>query len=143
MRPIGFVPDEFYMRPLPDFLVKFLESSQKPVVYMSFGTVFQLPFDQLATIYKDLSNQDSYAFVWSVSKGLSAGNDLFEDLKKSNPGSNENVLLVSGIPQMTLLMRDEVKVYINHCGKSYVLLKTYLWFVFYVEITMSQISFVH
>merc|ERR1712226_294160 len=56
-------------------------------------------------------------FVWTLSKGLSAENDIFSELKKIQLDS-DNLMLVTGIPQMTLLMRDEVKVYINHCGAN-------------------------
>ena len=110
--PIGFIPDQQYFRPLDDKLGIFLESSKRPVIYMSLGTVFQLPFDQLEIIYSELANQKSYSIIWSASSGF------YEDLKKVDKGS-ENLLLVTGVAQMTLLAREQVKVFITHAGRIF------------------------
>ena len=107
---VGFVPDSEYLKPLDSEITKFLESSRKPVVFMSLGTVFQMPSSHLEELLVQFANQEKYCFIWSAS------NVYYEDLKKRKM-TNDRFLLVTKIPQMTMILHEKVKVFITHAGK--------------------------
>ena len=108
---IGFNPDEWYCKPLPPELEKFLEKSTKPVVYMSMGTVFQITEQQLGMLLEELSRQTSYSIIWSISL-------QYDSIRQSGKYLNDDgkLLLVSKIPQFTLLNHGRVQVFITHAG---------------------------
>ena len=106
---VGFIPDEEYLKPLSAELENFLEHSRRPVVYMSLGTVFALPTNELEKLVDEFAKQDKYCIVWSAS------NKYYSALKERNV-ETENFKLVSKVPQLTMILHQKVKVFITHAG---------------------------
>ena len=106
---VGFIPDEEYLKSLSAELENFLEHSRRPVVYMSLGTVFALPTNELEKLVDEFAKQDKYCIVWSAS------NKYYSALKERNV-ETENFKLVSKVPQLTMILHQKVKVFITHAG---------------------------
>ena len=108
---IGFIPDELYWKPLPAKLESYLVKSTKPVVYMSMGTVFEIGPEKLESLLEELSNQNFYSMIWSISL-------QYDSVSQTEKYTNEdgNLLLVSKIPQQTLLAHEKVEVFVTHAG---------------------------
>ena len=105
---VGFIPDETSFKSLSPELESFLQKSNKPVVYMSLGTVFKIEVSKLEALLADFADQEMYSVIWAVSEG-------YEELK-SKELDGGNVLLVTKIAQFSLLMLEKVQVFITHAG---------------------------
>ena len=115
---IGFIPDEKFFRTLPSEIDSFLGKSNKPVIYLSMGTAFEVEENKLQFLLDELAAQTDYAFIWS----LSVKYDSIKIPENKGEDRETNLLLVSKIPQLTLLCREEVKVFITHAGEVWILM---------------------
>ena len=111
-RHIGFIPDNLYWKSLPSEVEAFLAKSTKPCVYMSMGTVYEVSEDKLGLFIKALSVQRKYSIIWSISLNYES---FKEDTENTENG--QNLLLVSNIPQLSLLTHKKIDVFITHAGK--------------------------
>ena len=108
---VGYIPDEVCFQPLSAEVQDFIAKSEKPIVYMSLGTVFQMEMSKLQNILEELASQTTYSIIWSAS-------DLHHKQLKAFNVKGPNFLLVNKIAQLSLLMDGRTKVFITHAGKS-------------------------
>ena len=106
---VGFAPDKSSFKKVQPDVLNFISSSKKPVVYMSLGTVFEMERSKLVKVLRELDEQEQFSIVWAASSEHYTHLSTLE-LKKSN------ILLVTGVAQLSLLMRQQVKVFITHAG---------------------------
>ena len=107
---VGYVPHKESFGTLDPKVLKFVENSKLPVVYMSLGTVFRMDLDKLKNVLTDLSQQKEYTVIWS------ATNFYFDTLKRMNL-DGENFMLVTDVAQLDLLSKEKVVAFMTHAGK--------------------------
>ena len=111
IRHVGYLPDETCFKEVNNDIENFISKTDKTVVYMSLGTVFQMEMSKLVSLLRDLAKQTKYSFIWSAS-----GN-YFNALKAKNV-DGPNLMLTTKVAQLSLLMKNEVKVFLTHAGRS-------------------------
>ncbi|XP_075244060.1 UDP-glucuronosyltransferase 2B33-like [Convolutriloba macropyga] len=111
IRHVGYLPDETCFKEVNNDIENFISKTDKTVVYMSLGTVFQMEMSKLVSLLRDLAKQTKYSFIWSAS-----GN-YFNALKAKNV-DGPNLMLTTKVAQLSLLMKNEVKVFLTHAGAN-------------------------
>ncbi|XP_075243968.1 UDP-glucuronosyltransferase 2B33-like [Convolutriloba macropyga] len=111
IRHVGYLPDETCFKPVKTEIENFVLRSDKTVVYMSLGTVFEMEISKLVNLIKDLAKQTKYSIIWSAS-------GLYYDELKSRNIDGPNFMLTTKVAQLSLLMMKEVKVFLTHAGAN-------------------------
>ncbi|XP_075258881.1 UDP-glucuronosyltransferase 2B17-like [Convolutriloba macropyga] len=109
---VGFVPDENYFRTIPDDVENFLSEGEKPVVFISLGTLVHITNTSLDAMYGSISGQSEYKFIWALTKKNFDYLSNVEMGKRKSP----NLLIGTKLPQLSILMRENLKVFITHAG---------------------------
>ena len=91
------------VKPLPDDLESFLQSSTEPAILVSFGSFFDYVSDYLAQGFCDAFRQLKYQVVWKLKN-------------ESHCINVKNVKILDWIPQNDLLAHEKVRLFITHGG---------------------------
>lgn len=86
---------------LTEFLVK-VRANNKNIIYVTFGSVLKLTQNFITYLYEGLKKTDE-AVIWSLRDG-------------QVPEDNPHFFVRKWLPQKDILLLDEVKVVITHCG---------------------------
>ena len=108
---VGYIPDQTCFKPLSSEIEAFVEKADKPVVYLSLGTLFTMEITKLEKLLSDFAAQKKYDIIWSAS-------DFYYNELKAKGIDGGNVLLVTNVAQLSLLMKEKVNVFVTHAGNS-------------------------
>ncbi|KAI5075954.1 hypothetical protein GOP47_0010030 [Adiantum capillus-veneris] len=93
------------------------KKESRSVLYISFGSIFAMSPEQFTELLEGLqaSNQ---AFLWAIRPGFVQGWSSYTHLL--HPSFLENIkgrgLLVSWVPQLSVLTHDAIGGFLTHCG---------------------------
>ena len=108
----GFIPDKsLYPKLTDETLLNFIETSNKPLIYISLGTVYDPGEIPQMELMKQLENQTDYKFVWAVL-------EKYDKTLKKEQSNQENLFIGSYLPQGEILMHKNTKVFLTHCGAN-------------------------
>ena len=94
-------------------LVNWLEASDRPIVYISFGSILRLPELSYAKLAKNILRLNCRV-LWSMPVGD------FESIKLL-VGDDHNFRLTNFVPQAELLRSGHVACFVSHAGSASVL----------------------
>ena len=112
VHPVGFVPDSHYFKSLDSNLATFISKSDKPIVYMSFGTLVHIDETALVDIFEGIHKQSQYHFIWA----LTSKNLPFVSTLEKKQGKHRKLYIGTKLPQLPTLMREEIRVFVTHAG---------------------------
>ena len=110
---VGHVPEPNArsIQGLTGELLEFIEKSDKPVIFVSLGTVMNLEFTIMLSLLKEFESQTKYRIIWAVATGN------FTQLRAEQT-SFDNLILSSFVPQTAVLNHEKTKVFLTHCGAN-------------------------
>ena len=78
---------------------------------MSLGTVFDIGEKPQMDLLRQLDNQTRFKFVWAVL-------DKYNAQLKQAQTNQENLFIGSYLPQGSILLESDVKIFLTHCGAN-------------------------
>ena len=98
---------------------EFMAKRKSKLIYVSFGTLFNediKPFLDIIDAFNTLEQSESSSFKLLVSTGDKTYAKFQEMIKKGEYKEQENVLIMSYVPQLEVLKR--ASIFINHSGQN-------------------------
>ena len=108
----GFIPDTLlYPNHTDETLLNFIENSNKPLIFISLGTVYDPGAIPQMELMKQLEHQTEYKFVWAVL-------EKYDKTLKNEQKNGDNLFIGSYLPQGKILMHQNTKIFLTHCGAN-------------------------
>ena len=112
---IGGLRNASHYPPLTPELLKWIDSTDSDVVYISLGTHFALDPQVFKTFVSSLKEQKEFRVIWALGNGLQK---VAESLEIK---SGYRIWLSGYLPQYTVLGHPKVKIFVTHAGMGSVI----------------------
>ncbi|XP_063724173.1 putative UDP-glucuronosyltransferase ugt-56 isoform X3 [Symsagittifera roscoffensis] len=108
----GFRPDKhLYPKIEEEALLEFIRKDNKTIIFVSLGTVFDIGEKRQLDFLAEIESQNEFKFVWAVL-------DKYTEKLRQAQKNDKTLFIGSYLPQGSILMEDNVKVFLTHCGAN-------------------------
>ena len=105
--------ESFTNSKLPDDYLDFIDSHES-IVYISFGTMFMPPNDQMMRIYEAIKISDpKVGYILSLKDYADS-----YDMMKQAESERTNFMVKTWVPQREVLAHPKTKLFLTHCGAN-------------------------